>query len=77
MKTLGNLMNNKNAAKSKKGIITSAVIAIVIVSIASFVFGGGGGTVIGIILSVLVLGAIGAGLFFWLKAVDDLPDAID
>jgi hypothetical protein len=76
MNSLRKIIDNKIATKSKKGIITSIIVAVAIFGVTSFIFGGGG-VIIGIILSAVVIVAIGAGLFFWLQAVDDLPDAID
>ncbi|NHK31021.1 MAG: hypothetical protein FK730_06690 [Asgard group archaeon] len=76
MEKLRKIFDNKIASKSKKGIITSVIIAVAIFGVTSFIFGSGG-VIIGIILSAVVVVAIGAGLFFWLQAVDDLPEAID
>ncbi|NHJ49799.1 MAG: hypothetical protein FK733_18550 [Asgard group archaeon] len=70
------LLSNKRASKSRKSIIGSIVTFAIIGGVISFFFSGGG-MVIAIILSIVVLAGIIAGSYFWLNAIDDLPDAID
>lgn len=62
-----------NKAKTKKsfGGIAGVVIAIVIgVSVFS-----GGGALLGILFGVGILAGITTGVYFWLKAIDELPDS--
>jgi len=74
MKHLQTLLNDKVAKsnKSKIGII----ITIAVIAVFGMTFFGGDGVFIGIIFGAIVLAAIVVGVYYWLKVVDDLPDAL-
>lgn len=63
-------------AKSKKSIIGWIVAIVVGGIIAMFVFGSGT-SAMGIILGIGVFVAIAVGVFFILKHIDDLPEALN
>ena len=72
MKNLNDTIKCKKAKTKKSfGGIAGVVIAIIIgVTVFS-----GGGALIGILFGVGILAAVTAGVYFWLKAIDELPDS--
>ncbi len=73
MKNLNDTIKCKKAKTKKSfGGIAGVVIAIII---GVTVFSGGGGALIGILFGVGILAAVTAGVYFWLKAIDELPDS--
>ncbi len=75
MKNLRKLIIEKNA-KSKKSIV-GIIVAVVIGSIVSIFVFGTFDAAWGIIVSALVLAAVAAGVYFLLKLVDDVPEALN
>ena len=74
MKNLNDIIKCKKAKTKKSfGGIAGFVIAIIIgVTVFS---GGGGGALIGILFGAGILATVTAGVYFWLKAIDELPDS--
>ncbi|HUT80495.1 MAG TPA: hypothetical protein VMZ29_04760 [Candidatus Bathyarchaeia archaeon] len=68
---LDNLHDKKARTKSKKSIFTTVGI-IAVVAVIGMVFAGAT-SFVGIILAAGILVAIVAGVYFLLRAVDDLP----
>ena len=68
------IIDNK-IAKSKKSIIGWVVALVVGSVIAMFVFGSAG-SAMGIILGALVFVGIAVGVYFILRQIDDLPEAL-
>ncbi len=68
------IIDNK-IAKSKKSIIGWVVALVVGSVIAMFVFGSAG-SAMGIILGALVFVGITVGVYFILRQIDDLPEAL-
>ncbi len=68
------IINNKTA-KSKKSIVGWLVAIGVGSIIAMFVFGNAG-SAMGIIFGALIFAGIAVGVYFILKRIDDLPEAL-
>ncbi len=68
------LLKNK-AAKSKKSIISGTVGTVIAIAIFA-VFLSDWGAAFGVILSSIVLTAIAVGVYFWLRAINELPDVL-
>jgi len=75
MKDFQKFVTDKRA-KSKKSIV-GIIVAIVIGSVASIFIFGSFDAAWGIIVSVLILAAIAIGVYFLLKLVDDVPEALN
>jgi hypothetical protein len=76
LETIRRILSNKKAAESKKGIFGIIAAFVIIGGVIMFFFSGGN-AVWGMILGAVALAAILAGTYFWLRAVDDLPDALE
>jgi len=72
MKTFAKIISSK-IAKSKKAI--GGIIAGVIAAVIGFSILTEGGIIIGTVIGAAILVAITAGVYFWLKAIDELPDS--
>ena len=72
MKTFTKLFSSKKA-KTKKAV--GGIAAGVIAAIIGFSILTEGGIIIGTIIGAAILVAIIAGVYFWLKAIDELPDS--
>ncbi len=73
MKSITNIITSIKA-KTKKtlgGIIGTVVAVIVVVTI----FFDGAGAFIGILFGAGILAAVTTGVYFWLNAIDELPDS--
>jgi dolichol kinase len=65
-----------NRAKSKKSVV-GIVVALIIGSVVSIFIFGSFDAAWGIIVSALVLAAIAVGVYYLLKAIDDVPEALN
>ncbi len=72
MRNLNDIIKCKEAKTKKSigGIFAAIVVIVVAVSIFSE-----GGAFIGILFGVGILAAVSTGVYFWLNAIDELPDS--